>query len=179
MRFVTTFELLNALKARLAAMPLPDGAPGEKLFERVDFHMNKKLREVLKDLTIIKERVAIIVPAQESYENQRQGRTVLSSRTSGFDLLLADRAWTKGGHDAFFGGEKNVGVIAMKELVVEELAINCQLGLPYVCLQPQEGAEIEISDDEVKDVPGRQCYVLNYLTPAGVRRLEPTTAYAE
>jgi hypothetical protein len=179
MPFISTLALLAAVKTALEAIPHPDtalAAAGEKLFERVDFHENKKLREVLRDQLILKQRVAIIVPEGDSYENIPQARNATSVRTAQFALLIADRAWTRGGHDAVFGGTANLGVLAMKDQVVEALAANPQLGLGVgVLLQPQQGNEIELADDEVKDSPGRECYVLSYATWAGMTTLAPTT----
>lgn len=180
MPFVSTHSILAALKTQLEALPHSDpvkAEAGEKLFERVDFHENKKLREALADLTIIKQRIAIIVPGGQSFQNVKEGRTVRSVRSMSFDLLIADRAWTKGGHEAVFGGDKNIGVIRMAEDVVNHFIENPQLGLPYIVLEPQEGAQIEIADSEVKDSPGRECYVLNYATPAGEAVIKPTAAW--
>lgn len=177
MSFVPTLSILGALKAQLEGIALPGGGAGEKLFERVDFHENKKLREALADLVIIKQRVCIIVPGGDSYENVREGRTVRSSMTQTFDLLIADRAWTKGGHEAVFGGAKNVGVIKMKDTVRDHFLASPQLGLPYIVLTPQEGAHIEIADSDAKDSPGRECFVMNYSTPAGEATIKPTVAY--
>ena len=177
MSFVSTLQIMNALKARLEALPHPDAAKalaGEKLFERVFFHENKKLREALRDLTVVKQRVAMIVPSGFSHENIREGRTVRSVRTMTFDLLAADRAWTKGGHEAVFGGENNVGVLTMGELVINALVETPQLGLPYVTLAPTDGQMIEIADEDVKDVPGRECVVIGYETPAGEVTITPT-----
>ncbi|MBI5693668.1 MAG: hypothetical protein HZC55_26625, partial [Verrucomicrobia bacterium] len=167
MSFVPTLQILFALKAELESLPLPEGAPGEKLFERVDFHENKKLREALADLLIVKQRVCIVVPGGDSYENFKEGRTVRSVCTQTFDLLIADRAWARGGHDAVFGGPSNLGVLAMKDAVRDHFVAHPQLGLPHVVLTPQEGAHIEIADSDAKDSPGRECFVLHYSTPAG------------
>ncbi len=175
--FVKTTDILAALKTQLESLPLPGTTTGEKLFERVEFHENKKLREALQDLVIVKQRVAIIVPGGDSYANLKEGRSVRSVRTSTFDLLLADRAWTKGGHEAVFGGTKNVGVLTMKDLVVDHFIANPQLDLPWVVLTPTEGAQIEIADADVKDSPGRECFVLAYETPAGERTITPTKVW--
>lgn len=176
MSFIRTASILAALKAALESIAHPADA-SVKLFERVDFHENKKLREALADLVVVKQRVAIIVPGGDSYTNTRQGRTILSERTSTFDLLIADRAWTKGGHEAVFGGPNNVGVLTMKDIVAEFLAARPQLGIAGVTLTPQEGAQIEIADSDVKDAPGRECFVMNYATPAGSTVITPTVPY--
>ena len=176
MSYVDTTDILDALKAQLELIPHPT-ITGEKLFERVDFHENKKLREALTDLTIVKQRVAIIVPGGDSYETRPEGRMLRSKRTSTFDLLIADRAWTKGGHEAVFGGPRNVGVLTMKDLVVKHLVANCQLGLPHVVLRPEEGQEIEVAESDVKDSPGRECFVMSYSTPAGEMIINPTAPW--
>ncbi len=184
--FVPTLTLITALKTVLEAIPLPGGADGEKLFERVDFHENKKLKEALTDLIIVKQRVCIIVPGGDGYTNVKEARTIRSVRHSTLDLLIADRSWTKGGYDALVGGPKNVGILAMKDLVVNTLADNPQLAtgdpltpLPWVVLQPEQGAEITIADAVAKDTPGRECWVQGYSTPAGQRVLTPTRAWTE
>lgn len=172
MSFVPTLSILAALKAALLEIPHPSLA-GETLFQIVDFHENKKLAEALKDLVAVKQRVAIIVPAGDLYENFKEGRTVRSVRTSSFDLLIADRSWTKGGYEAVVGGANNVGVWRMKDLVTAHLVARCQLGLPEVILMPTEGAHITLADADVKDSAGRECFVLNYETPAGWETLAP------
>jgi hypothetical protein len=177
--FVKTTDILTAMKAGLESLALPGTTTGEKLFERVDYHENKRLRQALQDLVIIKQRVAILVPGGDQYDNVREGRSIRSARTSTFDLLLADRAWTKGGHEAVFGGPNNVGVLTMKDLVVDYFVANPQLGLPWVTLTPIEGAQIEIADDQVKDSPGRECYVLHYGTPAGEQTITPTARWID
>lgn len=173
MPFVPTLSILGALQAQLLSIPHPT-LPGEKLFEAVIMHENKRLAEALRDLTVIKQRVAMIVPGGDLYENLREGRGVRSERTSSFDLLLADRSWTKGGHEAVVGGANNIGVIRMKDLVVQHFVANCQLGLPEVVLTPTEAAHITLADDDVKDTPGRECFVVAYETPAGWETLYPT-----
>ena len=176
MPYIPPLTILAAAKAELALIPHPT-LSGEKLFERVEFHENKKLREALSDLVIIKQRVAILVPSGVRYANAKEGRTIRSEQFFAFDVLLADRAWTKGGHEAVFGGANNVGVLKMHELVVDYFTTHAQLGLPYVVLEPQEGAQIELADPEVKDSPGRECFVLNYETHAGEKTIAPTAVW--
>ena len=180
MSFLRTTDLLTRIKAALESLPLPGGAGGEKLFERVDFHENKKLREALSDLVIVKQRVAIVVPGGHSFVNVREGRTIRSVRTSTFDIIAADRAWTKGGQEAVFGGPNNVGVLTMGDIVVDffaehpQLAFGAFAALPYVALTSEEAALIEIADTDAKDSPGRQSVVIHYATPSGEREISPT-----
>ena len=180
MPYVPTLSILTALQTFLAALPHPDAAraqAGDKLFERVELHENKKLKEALKDLTVVKQRVALIVPGGDSYQNFREGRATRSVRTTALDVLVADRAWTKGGHEAVMGGANNVGVIRMKDLVTNALAESPQLGLPYVVLAPTDGAMITIANEDIKDTPGRECWVTAFETPAGEVTLYPLATW--
>ncbi len=121
-----TVDLCNALKIALAAIDHPTLA-GEKLFQAVDFHEDKNLAEALQQLIIVKSRVCLIVPAGDHYDHVKEARSLYSRRTTSVDLLMADLAYTKGGQAATFGGPTNVGVLAMKDLVVATLGAAPQL----------------------------------------------------
>ncbi|QYM80287.1 hypothetical protein K0B96_06640 [Horticoccus luteus] len=179
MPFLATTDLLNAVKTALASIGLPGGQPEEKLFERVEFHENKRLKEALTQLVVTEQRVAIIVPGGHAFTNVKEGRTIRSMRRSTFDILIADRDWADNGQQAVFGGPDAIGVLTMGDLVVDHFAQNPQLGLAYVALQVEDGASITLADDEVKDSPGRECFVLAYSTPSGERVIRPTQPWAE
>lgn len=175
MSFIPTLDLLTAVKLRLEALLLPGTTTGEKAFERVEFHVNKKLREALQAMIVTEQRVAMIVPGGHSFRNVPEGHNkVRSYRTSTFDILIADRDYAAQGHEAVFGGAEAIGVLTLADLVVDEFAERPQLGLPYVALQPEEGAEIAVADEDVKDSPGRECFVLAYSTPTGDRVIAAT-----
>lgn len=162
-----TLTLCAGLKAALEAIAHPT-ADGEKLFGAVLYHEDTNLAEALQDLVVMKQSVCIIVPQGDRYEQRKEGRSLVSTRLTNVDLVIADRAYTKGGQDAAFGGPKNVGVLKMKDLVVAALAENPQLGgLRFCALFPTEGAMLEISADDAKRTPGRQAFVQNYETPSG------------
>lgn len=165
--FIDDAVLLAALKTRIEALDHPT-LSGAKLFERVDFHENRNLGDALRDLVITKQRVCLIVPQGEAFETSRDGSSVKILRQFAFDLLIADRAWTKGGHDAVFGGASNIGVMKMAALTRDWLLAEPQLGLDrFVALAPTDSAMITLADEKVKDVPGRECWVLAWETPAG------------
>lgn len=162
-----TLRLCAGLKAALEAIAHPTAA-GEKLFEAVLYHEDTNLAEALQELIVLKQRVCMVVPQGDRYEQRKEGRSLVSTRLTSVDLVIADRAYTKGGQDAAFGGPKNIGVLKMKELVVAALAENPQLGgLRFCALFPTEGAMLEISADDAKKTPGRQAFVQNYETPSG------------
>jgi hypothetical protein len=173
MSFISTLQLLTALKPVLAGIPHPAppvDAPGEKLFARVEFWDSQLLAEAIKNLAVAKQRVCFIVPEGEDYETVREGQSVIVYRSLSFNLLIADRAWTKDGYGAAFGGPNNLGVLAMKDLVCAALLGEATLGLPHAALAPTGGNFIEASAQDVKDAPGRECYVLSWATPAGDHR---------
>jgi hypothetical protein len=162
-----TMDLCAALKTALAAINHPTLA-GQKLFEVVEYHEDTNLGEALQQLIITKKRVCIIVPQGDRYQTERPGRTIVSTRTTSLDLVIADQAYTRGANDAAFGGANNLGVLRMKEIVLEALAASPQLGgLPWCALYPTEGAMLEISASDEKSAPGRQAWVQNYETPSG------------
>lgn len=177
MPFLKTTDLLNAVKASLASIPLPGGQPGDKLFARVEFHENKRLKEALAQLVVTEDRVALVVPGGHAFTNVKEGRTIRSTRRTTFDILIADRDWADNGQQAVFGGPDAIGVLTMGDLVVDHFAQNPQLGLAYVALQVEDAAEITLADDEVKDTPGRECFVLAYSTPSGERVISPTAPW--
>ncbi len=170
-------DLLAALKTRLLALDHPT-LTGEKLFEVVAYHEDKNLAEALEELIITKSRVCLIVPAGDRFERRKEGRIINVDRYSSLDLVFADKAYTKGGQDAAFGGTKNVGVVAMADLVIEKLGETPQLtGLRWCSLEPTDGAFLTLAADEQKKATGRQAYVLNYETPSGELTLSPTAAW--
>jgi hypothetical protein len=177
MSFLTTSELLTALKAFLASLPLnplaplvaPDDATTERLFERVEFFDAPETGTALRELLITKQRVCFIVPSGEDYDHLRSGDVVTSTCTQEFDLVFADRAWVKG-TAAVFGGPNNVGVVPMKDRVRPAL-FGQSLGLDGVALVPIGGSFATIADEKAKDVPGRETYVMTWHTWAGEERV--------
>ncbi|AHF94216.1 hypothetical protein OPIT5_08335 [Opitutaceae bacterium TAV5] len=179
MPYIATLDIMQAVKASLATLRIdpadPESAP---LFETIDMHINKKLKEALKNLLILDQRVCLIVPGGENYENIKEGRTIRSEKDITFDLLIADRDWAEKGHDATFGGPENIGILRMADRVVEHFLETPQLGMPYVCIVPTAMRPIDVPADDVKDSPGRECYVINYESPAGSAILTPTVPWS-
>jgi hypothetical protein len=173
--YIPTLDLIAGFKAALESLQIPPGLPAGAgtgpLFQKVDYYDSENLADALKNLLILKQRVCFIVPAGDRYENSQHGGVFLhSKRLAEVDLLIADSAWTKAGQDAVFGGEKNLGILRMKDLVVEALT-GSSLGLPNVALSPADGNFITVADDKAKDRPGRECWVQPFETWAGEARI--------
>lgn len=172
---LATLDLCAALKTFLAAIDHPT-LSGEKLFEDVEFYPEKNLADALQQLVIAKQRICLIVPSGDHHTQAKEGRGVRTTVWANLDLVIADRAYLQKGQEAVFGGAKNVGVLAMKDLVMKALGANPQLtipsaptvaGLRWCALYPTAGAIIALSDAEERKAPGRQAFVLSYQTPAG------------
>jgi hypothetical protein len=169
MPFLKTLDLLAAIKTRLAALTAPDGSP---LFVQVEFFDTHQLRDAINRLAVAEGRLCFIVPSGETYTTDKRGGVVLfAQRIAEFDLLICDRDWADQGQAAVFGSAENLGVLAMKETVLDALIGN-DLGLPaYVCLVPTQGDFIQVSLDQAKDSPGRECWVQSFSTLAGETRV--------
>lgn len=162
-----TLDLCAALKTFITAIDHPTLA-GQKLFESVEFYPEKNLSDALQQLVIAKERVCLIVPSGDHYTQEKEGRTIRTTIWTSIDLVLADRAYLQKGQEAVFGGDKNVGVLAMKDLVLAAIGAQPQLtNLRWCALYPTGGALITLSDADEKKAPGRQAFALSYDTPAG------------
>ncbi|MDR1284225.1 MAG: hypothetical protein LBK99_25915 [Opitutaceae bacterium] len=173
--YIATLDIMQAVKTALAKLRIDPADPASApLFETIDMHINKNLKQALKNLLILDQRVCLIVPGGENFENVREGRTIRSEKDITFDLLIADRDWAEKGHDATFGGPDNIGILRMADRVVAHLLEKPQLGMAYVCLVPTAMRPIDVPADDVKDSPGRECYLINYETPAGSAILNPT-----
>ncbi|HZZ19349.1 MAG TPA: hypothetical protein VFE25_08270, partial [Opitutaceae bacterium] len=135
MAYIKTLDLLAALKTAITAIKSPLDA-SKPLFASVAFYDSNELGKALSELVIATQSACIILPRGDTYLNKMEGRSTLSERTSEVELILVDRSYGKGSDEAKFGGEKNVGVVTMKELVLEAIAGNSTLGLSYVALRP-------------------------------------------
>src|SRR5688572_21331605 len=109
--FIPTLELLDKVKTLLAAL---ETAPGVKLFDKVEFFAHADIVAALEDLRIFKQKVCLIVPSGDSYENAEAGTDLRSEVQREFVLLFADRDYGKR-QDASTGDATRKGVIYMKD----------------------------------------------------------------
>jgi hypothetical protein len=166
--YVSTLAILTAIKAALTPLTAELNNASVPMFERIELYGSKQIGQALKDLIIIKDRVALIIPIGSRFEGERKGSTVISKKTTTIDVLVADRDYLTG-QAADFGGSNNVGVVAMQDAVAEALTGN-QLALPFVSLIPTAAEPLEIYDPKKKDSPGRVAWVVSFDTRAGDAR---------
>lgn len=169
MPLVPASILLAALKEKLGAIKIDD-TPGndEPLFDTVAVYANKKLGAALNDLFIFKQRVCLVVPTGVRHVHTLDGIYVTSLRWLEVALLISDRAYFQAAQSAVEGADKNIGTLAMGERVEAALA-----GVDLTTWGPavfDDGAPQEITRDEAKSAPGRECWIQSLLIPAGDSR---------
>lgn len=171
MKFLKTTDLFAAVKELLTPLelPVPEEFEGDApaLFERVEFYDSQKLAEGLRALGIFKSRACLLVPGGDTYSNALDGNSLRTSQATEFHMLIADRDYSaKPG--AFFGSDKNIGVLDMKDIVVDALAGNRIAGGGV--LVPVGGGALTLPDKQSKDTPGRECWVVSWQIWTGQRR---------
>lgn len=163
---VPAATLLNALRAKLAALKLDATAGAEPLFETVELYGNKNLGQALSDLVITKGRVCLIVPLGFTrLSDDKPAHRVLTRRFLQVNLLIADRAYYKAAQVAVFGGENNLGVLAMAERV--EAALEGHDLSDFGPAIYGDGAQQTLSDPQKKETPGREVWIDDLVIPAG------------
>lgn len=169
MSFIKTVPLLQAVKARLEAMTVADGDP-TLLFDDVELYHTPEMGSAIKRLILSTSKICLIVPSGDDYESTGAADYVHTTATLEFDLLFADRVYsTTKNTAAIFGGASNVGVVPMKDRVLE-LLHGAAVGLTGVVLTPLAGSFVTVKDDQdpkLKDTPGRESYIATWTTWAG------------
>ena len=162
--------LLDALKSALVAIPLSEETADEPLFEAIELYKNKALGDALVDLTLTKGRVCLVVPTgiRRVQNDSDQSGAPLILRYLEVDLLIADRSYYKASQVAIFGGDKNLGVLAMGEAVEQGIAeVDLSAWGPAIF---GDGAAQEVSGSAEKMQPGREAWIQTLLIPAGDNR---------
>jgi hypothetical protein len=167
--FIKTNDILTALKAAMLALQLPASyaavADYPKAFTTVAVYRNENLLKALEDLFTYDDRVCLLVPGGDNYDNVTQGTNVYSARASDIVLLIADRDYSKEQAE-LIGGTDAPGVIALKDLVVVALT-GSNLNISGVTLLPTSGDPLRLTDKEREEAPGRDCWAQTFNTTAG------------
>lgn len=167
MSFRTTIEIMDALKERIAALTKPNST--EALFEKVDFYKSSDIGRAFSDLYFTENRVCLIVPVNFRHTNQRDRLLLMSERYLTVDLLLADRSFEKGAQPAVTGDSETIGVVRMAEIIIDDFFDN-PLALDDVAVEPDEGAPLLLTKDEVPNDPGRASWIQTLNLRSGMRR---------
>ena len=176
MAFIRTTVLIALFKARLESLkidPAKPAAEDNRLFQRVGIFGANQLEEALKATFASEQRVAFIVPAGDTHATDRDRTVIWSQRRTRLVLLIADRALDKAKPDALVGGAKNLGILEMKDLVIEDLFANPFNDPPDLAFEPGEGEPLMLQGaDKTAGAGnlGRECWAQQLIAYAGQDR---------
>lgn len=163
MAFLHTNDVIELLQERLASLTLKttesQANPGDKLFQRVGAFGANRLVAAMKAVFASEQRVCFIVPGGDRYGGNRDAVMLRSVRSTRIALLIADKAFDAGKTDALTGGPANIGILAMKDRVIDDLVTN-KFSLADFVVEPSEGEPLVISDtDKQSGNLGRECWL--------------------
>jgi hypothetical protein len=168
MPFLHTTELLETLKTRLESLRVDPANPeSEKLFQRVGYFGASKLNDALKATFAAEQRVCFIVPAGDNHTNIRNRSFTWATRGTKIVLLIADRALEKVNQEALVGGPKTLGVLELKDLVIDDLFANAFADVPDLAFEPGDGDVLIIGNEKNPADLGRECYMQHFTAYAG------------
>lgn len=171
MSFVSTLEILNALKTAITALQLPAtyaGAPGyPAAFQKVEIYREVNPVQALEDMRVYSDRACFIIPGGDAHENVRDGRVIQSHRDTQVEFLIADRNYGRK-NKALVGDEVRPGLIVLKDLLIEKLT-GQSLGLRGIFLTPESNDPFHYRSAQKgqEEMPGRDCWILTFTTTAG------------
>lgn len=173
MAITPTKSITDALKARLELIQWD----GSDLFPEVSgeravrAYSHPNIAAALEELLIFEDRVCLIVPGRDEYQNEENGRELVTRCARTFFILLADRDYGDR-LAAHLGDSDTPGVIEMNRLVVENL-LGTDLGIRGVKVMPEsgeamtvtrEGTAARVSEDELA---GREAWALTLRIDCG------------
>jgi hypothetical protein len=178
--FLSTLALLTPVKEALTNVRYSQPAPSveatlstepsdPKLFDQVNFHSSKNFAQALRDMRVIRDRVAIIVPLGDDYENELAGTVMKSTRTTEFMIMIADKDFSIDSSQ-LGSTRQSPGILAIKDLTVQLLVQKpFQIGARTVVIQPAAGAIVALEWEEEKNAPtvGRECWNQGFRAYAG------------
>lgn len=173
MSFVRTGDLIATLQARLAALALEPGNPGnaDRLFQRVGAFGANRLSQAMKATFAAEQRVCFIVPGGDKHATTRDRLALRSVRTTALALLIADRAFDSNRDDALVGGPQNLGILELKDRVIDDL-FDSPFTAGDLAFAPGDGEPLIIEgQDKAAGNLGRECYLLWLHAYAGERRV--------
>lgn len=161
MPFTHTNDLIEALMERLKSLKLDaaNAPAGEALFQRVGAFGANRLVEAMKSVFAAEQRVCFIVPGGDGHSNQRDRNLLFSQRNTRIALLIADRSMDADKTAALVGGRNNLGILTMKDRVIDDLMANPFNALD-MAFEPGDGEPLLITDQEKSaNNVGRECWL--------------------
>lgn len=168
MAFIETNTITAALVTAVAAIThdFGDGNGAVPLFELVVKYDAPDLLDAAADTLKYKDRVCLVVPGTEDYEDKGDGESNIAvlERISDFSLVITDNDFADG-QESYFG---TGGVVAMKDLVVNALKGN-GLGIPGVSMLIERGGPLDQREEGGNRK--RKGWIARFYTSAGFENL--------
>lgn len=161
---LSTKQITDGLKTFLTGLKLTDDPEAAALFETVEVAESTNFLENLKRLSIVDNKVCLIVPGDDRNQTVIDGRNIKTKRETDFLLLIADRA-VMGAEDALLS---DGGVLAMKDRVQDRIN-GLIVGGSAICLVA-DGEPASFSDGEKDDDPGRSVWIQTITVQSGYNR---------
>lgn len=181
--FITSLALLTAVQTRLAAQRytqepgheavLSTDPAATKSFDQVKFFSHQNLASALKALRVMANRICVIVPVGDTYQDVKKGEILSATRTSEFMLMLADRDFTANAGQ-MTGTPTSPGILALKDLTIQDfLTQPLVIGGRAVVVRPGAGAIVQMEWKEGDTaLIGRESWHQLFHADAGHMRVE-------
>lgn len=169
MAYLPTIKILEELKARLDTLRTDAAdAQSERLFQRVAYFGANRMAQAMQSVFASERRVAYLVPGGDTYTGRNDAALLVhSQRMTRVALLIADQAVDLDRDDALMGGVASVGILAMKDRIVDEL-MTTPFTVPGLAFVPAEGEPLVIEPTERKAGNiGRECWLQWLVAYAG------------
>jgi hypothetical protein len=163
MSFVPTLAVLDALKLRLSALEIENGVLA---FEKVETYPQPRLIQALQELRIFTNRVCLIIPDGDLYQNELRGRNLITRCLRRVILLLADRDFGRR-RNASTGDENTFGVLRLGDAAIDSLTGE-SLDLANVRVRPALSQPLLIAGKDRDESIGREAWMIHLEILAGV-----------
>lgn len=147
MPFLPTNALMAALKARLQTLRQAEGSDAP-LFERVDIIGAGGVTKGMQSIFASEARVCFIVPSFEEHLNAEREGLIYTQRRTTLTLLISDRVASANTTEAVTGGVASVGVVALKEAVIDDLFAYPFTDTPGLAFVPARGDLLTLTPPE-------------------------------
>lgn len=159
-----TKEVLDAIVAKVAALLWK----GEKAFQNVELFDVTDIMLALQTIIAARDRIAVIVFDTADFESQPNGTDLVCKQTRRIDVIVSDRVINADRRKAVFGEGDHPGVLALQDLVIEQVSGLLLENPKGVYLAPVGAEPVIVTDAAQKNHPGRRAAVVNFEARGGL-----------
>jgi hypothetical protein len=172
--YATTGTIITQLQAAVEGVQLPEGFdPAGPAFGNVELFDAENLADAFAYLTIVEQRVCVIVPLSETIETISQGMKLIVRRVRPVALIISDRV-IGSRKEALWGNATTPGAMGLMELTLPAVCGQLIDNPNGVVSEPSHVSVMSVKDT-AKKLPNRIAVILEVKCRGG--RLEaPITA---